>query len=65
MARALGVALSGPRSYEGQMRDFPFVFPEGRRDAGAADIEASTRVLWVIWAMVLGVALLVWISRAF
>src|SRR5690606_34717072 len=34
MSRALGIALSGPRSYNGRMQDFPFVYPEGRRDAG-------------------------------
>jgi len=58
MAVALGVALAGPRSYEGERRDFPFVHPEGRRDAGPDDIEAAIRVLWRAWAVVLGLAVL-------
>jgi len=58
MSRALGVALSGPRSYAGEMRDFPFVNPQGTRAASASDIEASTRVLWRSWAGFLGLAAL-------
>jgi adenosylcobinamide-phosphate synthase len=49
MAAALDVALAGPRSYDGRMRDFPFVHPEGRRDAGPAEIEAAVRALWRAW----------------
>ncbi|SNS88867.1 adenosylcobinamide-phosphate synthase CbiB [Tropicimonas sediminicola] len=49
MARCLGVALSGPRSYGGQMRDFPFINPDGRREIGAAEIDASVRALWRTW----------------
>ena len=59
MARALGVALSGPRSYDGQMRDFAFVNPDGRRDAGPADIDAAVSVLWRAWAVTLTAVLLV------
>ena len=59
MARVLGVALSGPRSYGGQMRDFPFVNPAGRRDSGAEDIAAAVRVLWRAWAILVGVVALV------
>ncbi|MEM8632748.1 MAG: adenosylcobinamide-phosphate synthase CbiB [Pseudomonadota bacterium] len=51
MARALGAALSGPRSYHGEMRDFPFVYSEGRRDAGPDDIDATVRKLWQAWAI--------------
>ncbi|SLN29943.1 cobalamin biosynthesis protein [Pseudoruegeria aquimaris] len=50
MAATLGVALSGPRAYEGQMRPFPWVFPEGRREIGAADISAAVHQLWRSWA---------------
>ena len=39
-ARALGVALSGPRRYAGRMADEPFVNARGRRDAGPGDIRA-------------------------
>jgi adenosylcobinamide-phosphate synthase len=57
MSRALGVAVSGPRSYEGEMRDFPFVNAGGRREIGAAEIEASIAVLWRLWALVFGLVL--------
>ncbi|WP_151717352.1 adenosylcobinamide-phosphate synthase CbiB [Gemmobacter serpentinus] len=53
MAVVLGVALSGPRSYHGQSRNFPWVYPEGRRDAGPADIDAACRALWRAWAAML------------
>lgn len=49
MAIVLDVALSGPRSYDGQMRDFPWVWPEGRRTPGGAEIAACIRVLWRVW----------------
>ena len=39
MARALGVALAGPRSYDGQLRDFPFVNAEGARVVGADAVD--------------------------
>ena len=51
MAYGLGLALSGPRSYEGQRRDFPFVNPHGRRDIGPAEIEHSVTALWRAWAL--------------
>ncbi|QYK41513.1 MAG: cobalamin biosynthesis protein [Paracoccaceae bacterium] len=50
MAVVLGVALSGPRAYNGERRDYPFVLPEGRRDAGPADIDRAVTVLWRSWA---------------
>jgi adenosylcobinamide-phosphate synthase len=62
MARVLGVALSGPRAYHGVWSDFPYVHPEGRRDIGAAEIDAASGVLWRVWAVavaLLGVAALV------
>ena len=58
MAGALGIALSGPRSYEGQMRDFPFVNPAGRRDPGPDDIDACAGMLWRAWALFFGVVTL-------
>nr|WP_235971395.1 adenosylcobinamide-phosphate synthase CbiB [Palleronia pontilimi] len=59
MAAVLGVALAGPRSYDGQLRDFPFVGPEGHRDAGADDIERATAALWRSWALMVGIVGLV------
>ena len=59
MARALGIALSGPRSYHGQMRDFPWVNATGKRDAGPAQIGQAVRLLWRAWGlMVLATALI-------
>lgn len=60
MAVVLNVALSGPRSYHGQLRDFPWVWPEGRRDPGPRDIEAACSALWRVWAGTLVVVLLLW-----
>ncbi|MGZ9809387.1 adenosylcobinamide-phosphate synthase CbiB [Pseudoroseicyclus sp. H15] len=59
MARALGVALAGPRSYDGEMREFPFVNASGRREIGATEVEAAVRQLWRAWgrALVLVAAL--------
>ncbi|MGB1235052.1 MAG: adenosylcobinamide-phosphate synthase CbiB [Planktomarina sp.] len=54
MARALNVALSGPRSYDGQMQDFPWVNATGAKDIGPAQIDAATKVLWRAWALLLG-----------
>lgn len=49
MAVALNISLSGPRSYEGEMRDFPFVHNEGRHDLTPHDIEAASTALWRAW----------------
>lgn len=54
-ARALDVALSGPRRYDGALRDYPFVNPDGRRMIGAQDIRAAVRLLWRTWAAGLAV----------
>lgn len=56
MAVVLDVALSGPRSYHGQMKDFPWVHAGGRRDPGPDQIEAACRALWRAWALMLGIA---------
>ncbi|WP_428547247.1 adenosylcobinamide-phosphate synthase CbiB [Profundibacter sp.] len=49
MAVTLNIALSGPRSYHGQMRDFPYVHPEGRRILTPGDIDAAIIALWRAW----------------
>ena len=59
MAPALGVALSGPRSYEGEMQDFPWVHDMGRKDAGPADIEGAVRLLWKAWTLALVVVVVI------
>ncbi|WP_149140119.1 adenosylcobinamide-phosphate synthase CbiB [Gemmobacter caeruleus] len=58
MAVVLGVALSGPRSYHGERREFPWVFPEGRREIGAPEVEAACRALWRAWGAMLVLTLL-------
>ncbi|MEM9393677.1 MAG: adenosylcobinamide-phosphate synthase CbiB [Pseudomonadota bacterium] len=58
MARGLDVALAGPRSYEGQMQDFPFIHPNGQHQIGARQIEAACANLWRSWALLFGVVLL-------
>ncbi|WP_417268964.1 adenosylcobinamide-phosphate synthase CbiB [Celeribacter sp.] len=58
MSRALGVSLSGPRSYEGEMTDFPWVHADGRKTAGAADIDRACRMLWRAWGLTLAVVIL-------
>ncbi|MEL7115426.1 MAG: adenosylcobinamide-phosphate synthase CbiB [Pseudomonadota bacterium] len=57
MARALNIALAGPRSYEGKLQSFPFVHPDGRQTANSRDIDASIRVLWSVWAVLFVCAL--------
>lgn len=57
LAPVLNVALSGPRSYNGVLRHFPWVWPEGRRDAGPQDISAACRALWRVWVALLVIAL--------
>jgi len=49
MARVLGVALSGPRAYDGKWRDFPYLNATGRRHAGPDDIDAAAHLLWRVW----------------
>ncbi len=52
MARALDIALAGPRSYDGKMRDLAWVNGAARHDIGAYDIEASVAMLWKVWGLV-------------
>lgn len=56
MARAIGVALAGPRAYDGAMQTFPWVGGAGARDIGPRDIDASLRQLWLAWAVMAGLA---------
>lgn len=53
MARALGIALAGPRAYNGQRQEFAWVNATGRRPLLAQDIEAAVAVLWQTWAWAL------------
>lgn len=49
LARGLDIALSGPRSYDGALRDYPWVNPNGRRTLNPMDIDASIFILWRAW----------------
>lgn len=53
MARALGLSLSGPRAYGGEMTDDPALNAAATRDATPGDITASTQVLWRVWGVLL------------
>ena len=59
LAPVLNVALAGPRSYDGVMTDYPWVWPEGRRDAGPDDIDAACAALWRSWAAMLAIAVVI------
>lgn len=58
MARAIGVALAGPRAYDGKMQKFPWVGDAGARVIGPKEIDASVRMLWQAWGMMLGLTFL-------
>ncbi|MBU3261122.1 adenosylcobinamide-phosphate synthase CbiB [Roseovarius sp. PS-C2] len=65
MARALNVALSGPRSYDGTLKHFPWVHRFGRMDIGAGQVEAACAALWRAWGAALaGVVVLALIGCA-
>lgn len=53
MAHGLNIALSGPRSYDGETKDYPFVNESGIRELNATHIHEAVRVLWLTWAIVL------------
>ncbi|NSY39699.1 adenosylcobinamide-phosphate synthase CbiB [Leisingera sp. ANG59] len=53
MARALDTSLAGPRSYDGEMRDFPWVHASGAKSASAETITRSVTLLWQSWALTL------------
>lgn len=57
MARALGTALSGPRTYHGKRQEFPYVNPTGCKEIGADEIDAACSVLWKVWGLALALVL--------
>ncbi|WP_282120840.1 adenosylcobinamide-phosphate synthase CbiB [Ruegeria atlantica] len=64
MARALNVALAGPRSYDGQVRDLAWVNGEARRDIGAPEVFRACDMLWRVWGLALGLVS-VWVGANF
>ncbi len=61
MARALDVALAGPRSYDGQLRDLAWVNGDARREIGAAEVFRACDMLWRVWGLALGLVS-VWVG---
>ena len=57
MARALNVALAGPRSYHGQIRHLAWVNEGAREDIGAREVERAVNMLWQVWALCLGLVI--------
>lgn len=49
ISRAQDIALSGPRSYEGERREFDWVNTNGRRTLTPEDIDATITILWKVW----------------
>lgn len=62
-AGSLGLALGGPRAYNGEIHDLP-TFGDGRRDLNAPDILKSLELYWMVLNVTLGmtfvVALILW-----
>lgn len=53
MARAIDVALAGPRAYDGAMQPFAWVNGGAARDIGPPEIDAAIRRLWRAWGIML------------
>ncbi len=64
MARALDIALAGPRSYDGQMRDLAWVNGNARQDIDAAEVFRASNMLWQVWGLALGLVS-VWVGFNF
>lgn len=57
MAHTLSIALAGPRSYHGEIKDLAWVNPNGRRDLTPSDIDAAVAIVWKAWGLATGVVL--------
>ena len=57
LARALDVSLAGPRTYDGAIKDYPLVNPEGRSELNPEDIRRSIGWLWRVWGVLVAVTL--------
>nr|WP_302479637.1 adenosylcobinamide-phosphate synthase CbiB [Ruegeria arenilitoris] len=64
MARALNVALAGPRSYDGQIRDLAWVNGNAPREIGAPEVFRASDMLWKVWGLALGL-MSVWVGLNF
>ena len=57
MARALNIALAGPRSYDGSVQPLAWVNGSARQDIGPKDIDNAVNMLWKTWGLTLIVAI--------
>lgn len=60
-ASALGIALSGPRSYDGELRDYPFINQTGRIELMPEDIKDCIKVAWKGWVASFSVLVALWV----
>lgn len=58
ISRSLGVALSGPRAYNGTLQSYDWVNATARQDAQISDIYAACHRLWLAWVMVVVASLI-------
>lgn len=58
LAATIGVAVSGPRVYDGQKTDDPFVNAEGRQNLLVSDIGRAVRAIWLSWWTMLALLIL-------
>jgi len=62
MAAVIGIAISGPRIYNGQVTEQPYVNAGGRRTATVRDMTKSVRVIWRAWAGLVLTLCLIWLT---
>ena len=63
MAGVLDVSISGPRSYEGVIKNYPFVNVDGKKKLTAVDIDNAVDALWRSWGgLVLGCGVILFFS---
>lgn len=65
LSRSLGIALSGPRAYHGEMKHYDWVNADGRKKAQVYDIHAACQRLWLAWAGMLWTSLVLSFWSAF
>ncbi len=59
MAHGLNIALCGPRSYDGTLRDYPFVNDRGAHALTPDHIDAAVTTLWKTWGLAAALALII------
>ena len=57
-AGSLGIALGGPRAYDGELHELPS-FGEGRAQLTASDILSSLVLYWAAMNLLLGLAIVI------